>query len=61
MPSIDVEVSSIMFRENAHPDGGVYLTPAMRFNNHLWSVKIDYKRKEIHLVKPIELIKPIVD
>ena len=53
MPSMEVPASAIIWKTNTSPDGGVFHTPVMRFNNHLWSVKIDQTNREIELVKPI--------
>ena len=53
MPSIDVPASAIIWKTNTSPDGGVFHTPVMRFNNHRGAVKIDQTNREIELVKPI--------
>jgi len=53
MPSMDVEASAIIWKTITTPDGGVFHAPVMRFNNHRWSIEIDYKYKEIKLISPI--------
>ena len=53
MPSMEVPASAIIWKTNTSPDGGVFHTPVMRFNHHLWAVKIDQTNREIELVKPI--------